>query len=98
MIGETVLVEPLAGAVIAATGVLPRLTVTVAAVEAPNALLQITLIELAPSESATELVVALVLLAPFTVQVLPAGIDAAPLTVYATLIVVAVVFDRWPAR
>ena len=81
MIGETVLVEPLVGAVTATVGGLPRLTVTEAVVDGPNTLVQITLIVLAPSASATELVEVLVELVPFTVQVVPAGIVDPPLTV-----------------
>jgi len=81
LIGVTVLLDPSAGEVIAATGGTPRLTFTVAVFEAPNALLQITLIGLAPSDSATLFVDGVVDATPFTVQVVPAGIVVAPSTV-----------------
>jgi hypothetical protein len=72
-------------------GTSPRVTVTVAVALGPNALVQMTGIVLEPTLSATELVETLVELEPFTVQVVPAGIDEAPLTVYTTLVVAAVV-------
>jgi hypothetical protein len=81
LIGVVVLLLLLAGDVIATTGGLPRTTVTVCVADAPNALVQTTGMLFVPSTSETELVVALVDDAPLTVQVVPAGIDAAPFTV-----------------
>ena len=75
------LVEPSAGELIATVGAFPRLTITDAVADGPNALVQTTLIVLAPTTSETELVEVLVLLAPATVQVVPAGIVDPPLTV-----------------
>jgi hypothetical protein len=57
------------------------LTVTVAGVLLPNALVQDTVIVLAPAFSETELVEVLVEDAPLTVQVVPPGIVVDPLTV-----------------
>ena len=71
----------LAGAVIATVGTPPRLTVTGVDVPVPNALVQATVMVFAPTFRLTELVVALPEAAPLTVQVVPAGIEAAPLTV-----------------
>jgi hypothetical protein len=75
-----VVFRPSAGVVIAMTGAFPRLTV--AELESlPNAFVQATVIELAPMASEALLVVALPDADPLTVQVVPAGIDAAPSTV-----------------
>jgi hypothetical protein len=81
LIGVVVLLLLFAGDVIAATGVFPRLTVTVAALDGPNTLVQATEIVFAPSARATELVDVLVDAVPFTVQVVPDGIEVPPLTV-----------------
>ena len=81
MIEADVVLVLLAGEVIAITGTAPRFTVTVAGVLVPNALVQDTVMVFAPLLRATELVVALVDEAPLTVQVVPLGIEAAPLTV-----------------
>lgn len=80
MIGELVTFAPVAGDVIVTTGAVPRLTV-IAWLSEPNALVQATVIAFAPVASATELVVGVVDDAPFTVQVVPAGIVVEPLTV-----------------
>jgi hypothetical protein len=71
----------LAGAVMTTTGMSPRVTVTVAEVPVPNALVQATEMVFAPTFRATELVDVLVELTPLTVQVVPAGIDDPPSTV-----------------
>jgi hypothetical protein len=82
LIGVVVLLLLFAGDVIAATGVLPRLTVIVEAGDGPNALVQTSEIVLAPIVgSATELVEVLVDETPLIVQVVPAGIVDPPLTV-----------------
>lgn len=80
-----------AGAVIVTVGTPPRVTVTVAVFE-PNAFEQATAIVLAPVARPTLLVEVLVEAAPLTVQVVPLGIVEPPLTVYETLIELAVVF------
>ena len=91
MIGLDVTFALLAGDVIATAGALPRLTVIVA-LPGPNELVQVTVMVLAPTARATELVLGVVDAVPLTVQVVPDGIVVAPPTVYATLIDVAVVF------
>jgi hypothetical protein len=92
LIELAVVFVPSAGEVIATTGTEPRLTVTVAGVLVPNSLEQETVIVLAPVLRATLLVVALEVAVPFTVQVVPPGIEAEPLTVNAVLIEALVVF------
>jgi hypothetical protein len=83
----TVLIElavvfvPLTGAMIETSGGPPRLTVIGPAEPLPKAFVQLTVIVFAPTASATELVVVLVDAAPFTVQVVPPGIELQPLTV-----------------
>jgi hypothetical protein len=86
-----VVFRPSAGAVIATTGATPRVTVT-AALLLPKGFVQATVIVFAPSASETGLAVALEVLDPPTVQVVPPGIDAAPSTVKETLTDEAVVF------
>jgi len=77
---EGLLLVPVAGVVMATTGTF-CLTTVIWVCAGPNALVQISVIVLLPIVgSATELVVALVDAAPFSVQVVPAGIDAEPLT------------------
>ena len=83
--------RPFDGAVIATEGTTPRVTAT-AALPLPKALAQATVIVFAPSASENELTVALEVLEPPTVQVVPLGIDAAPSTVKDALTAVAVVF------
>ena len=80
MIGETVLVDPLAGELIATVGTARPVPETVVVV-GPNALVQTTGMVNGPDGTVKAFVVALVDATPFTVQVVPAGIDAAPLTV-----------------
>ena len=72
--------RPLVGAVIATVATTPE-TVAVAVLPAPKAFVHWTLIVLAPATIVRELVVALVELAPFTVQVVPPGIVVLPSTV-----------------
>ena len=72
--------RPVAGEVIATVGTIP-LTVAVAVLPAPKALVHWTLIVLEPATIGREFVVALVELVPFTVQVVPAGIVVLPSTV-----------------
>jgi len=81
LIGETVLVEPVAGELIVTCGAVPSVTFVVAVLDVPSELEHTTLIALAPTESVTGLVVVLVDAAPLTVQVVPAGIVEPPLTV-----------------
>jgi hypothetical protein len=81
LIGLVVVLVLFAGELIVTTGATPRLTVTVAVVELPKALAQATLIVFGPIAKAAELVDVLVEAAPFTVQVVPAGIVVPPLTV-----------------
>ena len=64
------------------------------AVSEPVEFPQVTVIVLGPRESVTELVVALLVEAAFTVQVTPAGIDAAPSTVKATFVDSSVVVEQ----
>ena len=82
----------LAGAVMTTTGVLPRFTVMVAGAPVPNELVQDTVMVLAPTARVTEFVEPPVELAPLTVHVVPEATVDEPSTVYATLIVAAVVF------
>lgn len=70
-----------AGAVIATTGTLPRVTLTLAGVPAPNWLVQLTVSVLEPTLSGVLLLVALEEATPATVHPVPAGIEAAPPTV-----------------
>ncbi len=72
---------PSDGAVMATIGMLPRFTVTLAALLGPYAFVQETAISFAPMPSETELVVALPESAPPTVQVVAPGIAADPPTV-----------------
>jgi hypothetical protein len=74
----------LAGDVITTAGALPRVTVIDAEPTVP--LVQDTVIVFEPSARARLFVVALVEATPFTVQVVPDGIEAAPLTVYDTFV------------
>jgi hypothetical protein len=87
-----VVISPSAGAVIATTGATPRVTVT-AALLLPKAFVQATVIVFAPSVNANGLAVALEVFDPPTVQVVPPGIDAAPLMVKLTFVEAAVVFS-----
>ncbi len=87
---ESVVLVPSAGSVIATAGPLPWLTLTVS-VSLPKSFVQLTVIVLAPGSSETLLVVASVVALPFTVQVVPLGIEAAPSTVNATFVVDALV-------
>jgi len=80
LIGETVLFELLAGDAIATTGTGTPLLEKLA-LPGPNALVQTTVIVNAPFGTVKEFVVALLEALPFTVQVVPAGIEATPLTV-----------------
>ena len=83
--------RPLAGAVIATTGTTPRVTV-IAALPLPKTFAQATVIEFAPRASEKGLVVALEVLDPPSVHVVPFGIDAAPSTVKLTFVEADVVF------
>src|SRR4051794_2670637 len=80
-IGVDALLLPVAGELIVVTVGLPRVTTAVEVVAEPNALVHVALMLFAPRTSETVLVDALDEAAPFTVQVVPAGIDATPLTV-----------------
>jgi hypothetical protein len=81
LIGVTVLLELLAGDVIAEFGTPPRETVT-ADVPAPKALEQETVIVFAPLfGNAAEFVDVLLDATPFTLQVVPAGMIVEPSTV-----------------
>jgi hypothetical protein len=75
-----VVFRPLAGAVIATTGGFPRLTVIEPEVS-PKVFVQATVIEFAPSESATLFVPVPADAEPLTVQLVPLGIDEPPSTV-----------------
>jgi hypothetical protein len=86
-----VVFRPSAGAAIATTGATPRVTVD-AALPMPKEFAQATVIVLAPSVSETGFAVALEVLDPPTVQLVPLGIDAAPPTVKEALTDEAVVF------
>ena len=88
---EEVVLAPSSGAVIATTGVFPRLTVIEPGV-VPKAFVQATLMLFAPIASATPFVPVLDDAEPLTVQLVPAGIDEPPSTVYVTFTDVAVVF------
>lgn len=90
---DAAVVSPLPpGATIVTTGALPRLTTTLAGAPAPNALEHPTVIVLAPTFRAIALVVVLEVGVSFTVQLVPAGIEEAPPTVKAALVLLAVVF------
>jgi hypothetical protein len=78
---DVAVVLPVAGAVITTAGIAPRLTVMADGALAPNALVQTSVIVLAPVARATELVETLVVAVPLIVQVVPAGMLDAPLTV-----------------
>ena len=69
---------------------LSRFTVIWAGLE-PNWFVHTTLMVLGPEASVTGLLIVLVVEAPFTVHVVPAGIVELPLTVNTTFMVVAVV-------
>jgi len=84
LIGVVVLFELLAGDAIATTGTASPVPLNVAGVDPPNTLVQTTEIVNGPLGTVNELVVALVVLEPLTVHVVPAGIDAAPFTWNAT--------------
>jgi hypothetical protein len=84
--------ELLAGDVIATTGTTPVTVVDVGADE-PNELAQATVKVFAPATIGLELVLGVVELAPLMVQVVPAGIVEEPSTVYATLIGVVVLVE-----
>jgi hypothetical protein len=81
LIDPAVVLVPSAGEVIVTLGAVPRLTVTVAGVLVPNALVQDAVMAFAPTLSATEFVEVLVELLPLTVQVVPPGIEVPPSTV-----------------
>lgn len=72
---------PLLGEVIATLGTDPRLTVIGPADALPKAFVQLTVMLLAPVARLTLLVAPLAEAAPLTVQVVPPGIVAEPLTV-----------------
>lgn len=88
---DAVVLKPSEGEVIAtADGGLP-VTLMLAGVPLPNWLAQLTVIGLLPTERLTVFELALLLELPLTVQVVFAGIEGLPPTVYATLTVAEVV-------
>lgn len=85
---DAVVLRPVPGAVTTTDGPEPRTTVTDLE-SAPNAFEHATAIVFEPIASATALEVESVVPAPFTVQLVPAGIEAAPFKEKATFTVAA---------